>query len=58
MFVCIVLRHFHSKCAVCSDELLWIVSIIQGGGGGTSGAVGGKSLTRFFWVLPKRSIPK
>jgi len=33
--------------------------VIGGGGGlGRSGTVGGRSSGCFFWVLPKRSIPK
>jgi len=32
--------------------------ISVGRGGGTSDTVGGRSLGCFFWVLPKRSIPK
>jgi len=30
----------------------------DGGGGGRSGTVGGRSPGCFFWDLPKRSIPK
>ena len=52
------MEHIHnascSKNAYCCDVLIYLT----GAGGGRSGTMGGRSPGCFFWVLPKRSIPK
>ena len=35
-----------------------MINYLLGGGGGTSGTLDGRTPGCFFWVLPKRSIPK
>ena len=50
--------NWFSTVALIYCHFLCCILYENGGGGGRSGTVGGRSPGFFVWVLPKRSIPK
>jgi len=56
--ILIPVLYFQLTCSFTHHFFVFCFTTLLRDGGGRSGTVGGMSPGFFFWVLPKRSIPK